>query len=168
VADAQARLVRPGAPMIPRAVAAVGRLIGGEEIVRLMSVGTVEGFDLSPFSRFAPGAIAARFSDQAFDSLSDDVEMLRFDLALGSAPPRETTVEFPVTRAGMAAGVLQWVRLQLDDETVFENRPGERFTASAWKLMFYPLPAPRPVAAGESLALRLGHSIGGLVLAPAS
>ncbi len=167
VADAQARLLQPGAPMIPRAVAAVGRLIGGEEIVRLMSVGTVEGFDLSPFNRFAPGAIAARFSDQSFDSLSGDLEMLRFDLALGSPPPREAMLDFTVTRAGTAAGVLQWVRLQLDEETVFENRPGERFTASAWKLMFYPLPAPRPVSVGESVRLRLSHSIGGLVLTAA-
>lgn len=164
VADAQARLLAPGAPMIPRAVSAVGRLVGGAEIEKLMSVGTIEGFDFSPFNRFAPGAIAVRFSDQAFDSLSDDVEMLRFDLALGSAPPREATLDFAVTRSGTAAGVLQWVRLQLDAETVFENRPGERFTASAWKLMLYPLAAPRPVKAGGSLRLALGHSIGGLVL----
>jgi type II protein arginine methyltransferase len=166
VADARRRLLKPGARMIPYAVGAVARLVGGPELAQAVSVGTVDGFDLSPFNRFAPGALLAKFSDQAFESLSGDVEVFRFDLANAGAPLPQRTLPFTVSRDGTCIGLLQWIRIYLDEETVFENRPADRFASSGWKLMLYPFPSPRTVAAGQTVRVRAGYSVAGLVFAP--
>src|SRR6185369_3057303 len=73
VADARRRLLKPNARMIPYAVGAMTRLVGGEELAQASAVGMVEGFDLSPFNRFAPGALMVKVSDQTFETLSGDV-----------------------------------------------------------------------------------------------
>jgi hypothetical protein len=166
IADARRRLLKPGARMIPYAVSAMTRLVGGQELAQAVSVGTVDGFDLSPFNRFAPGALLAKFSDQAFESLSGDVEAFRFDLANAGAPLPQHTLSFPVERAGTCVGLLQWIRIYLDEETVFENRPADRFASSGWKLMLYPFPSPRSVGPGQTVRVRAGYSIAGLVFAP--
>jgi type II protein arginine methyltransferase len=166
IADARRRLLKPGAPMIPYAVSAVARLVGGEEMAQAVSVGMVDGFDLSPFNRFTPGALHAKFSDQTFESLSGDLEAFRFDLAKTGVPLAERTLPFVIESDGNCVGVLQWIRLYLDDETVFENRPADRFVSSGWKLMLYPFATSRTVKAGQTVRVRAGYSIAGLVFAP--
>jgi tetratricopeptide (TPR) repeat protein len=165
VDDARLRLMKPDARMIPRAVSAIVRLVGGEELARSASVGVVEGFDLSAFNRFAPGRIMVKFTDQAFVSLSSDVEVFRFDLDFGATPPREKICRLTVAASGLAVGLLQWIRIYLDEETIFENSPPERLDASGWKLALYPLSAPRQVMEGEVIRMRAGYSVGGLAFA---
>ena len=165
--DARRRLIRPNARMIPYAVGAVARLIGGKDLAEAVAVGTVDGFDLSPFNRFAPRALLANLSDKAFESLSGDQEVFRFELADAGAPLSEHMLAFAVERDGLCGGVLQWLRLYLDEETVFENRPAAQLTASAWKLMIYPFPRLRAVTAGEIVRVRAGYSVAGLVFTPA-
>ena len=78
--------------VIPRAAAAKAYLIGGSEIEGMLFAGPSNGFDLSPFDDFAPPILAASLNNVAHDVLSDDFELLRFDLRaktfpMGKPPP---------------------------------------------------------------------------------
>jgi tetratricopeptide (TPR) repeat protein len=165
-ADARRRLLKPGGQLIPRAVAAVVRLVGGTFFAEAASVEQVEGFDLSPFNRFAPSNVSISMESGAFESLSDDVEAFRFDLAREDHRPAERQMTLTARRAGRAVGLLQWLRLKLDDETSFENGPSETVAPSAWRQVLYPFPAPINLAAGEQLTVRAMHDLANLAFWP--
>jgi hypothetical protein len=165
-AHARHHLLQPGAAMIPRAVAAVVRLVGGSYLQEASHVGMIEGFDLSPFNRFVPNSITISMESGLIESLSDDVEAFRFDLAADGHRPEERRFGLTARRAGSALGLLQWVRLELDDVTTFENGPAERVTPSAWRQVFHPFLQPIELRDGEPLQLWEAHDLVSLAFAP--
>lgn len=164
-AHARQHLLKPGAPIIPREIAAVVRLVGGTMLSDSASVGTIDGFDLSPFNRFAPSSISLSMESGLIDSYSDDVEVFRFDLRTAGHRPAERHLEITAVRDGEILGVLQWLRLQLDDVTVFENRPPDQVAPSAWRQVLYPFTAPVAVRAGEVVKLWGKHDLMNLAFA---
>lgn len=156
---ARANLLKPGAPVIPRGIGIMSRLVGGPALVESFSVGTVQGFDLSPFNRFIPNTAVLREETSGFESFSDDEEV--FHIALDGAPPEPETrhLKIAVTRSGIAVGVLQWVRLYLDDTIVCENAPAEQLKPSAWKHVLFTFARPLKVTAGETLAVVAAHNL---------
>jgi type II protein arginine methyltransferase len=165
-ADARRRLTMADAVLIPRRVAAIARLAGGAFFADAVSVGQVEGFDLSPFNRFAPSSLSISMESGSFESLSDDVEAFSFDLAAHDHRPGEARLSFRVVRSGTCLGILQWLRLQLHDDVCFENAPAERIGPSAWRQVFHPFAAPLEVRAGDEIAVRAKHDLNNLVFAP--
>jgi type II protein arginine methyltransferase len=164
-ADARRRLTRPDAILIPRGVSAIARLVGGEFFAEAVSVSQVEGFDLTPFNRFTPSTLSISMESGAFDSLSDDVEAFRFDLREIEHRPGEARLQFNAHRAGTCLGVLQWLRLQLHDDIVFENAPAERIAPSAWRQVFHPFASPIEVQPGDRVAVRAKHDLSNLAFA---
>ena len=63
-------------------------------------------------------------------------------------------------------GLLQWVRLELDDISTFENSPSEQVTPSAWRQVFHPFMQPVEVREGETLQLWAAHDLVSLAFAP--
>jgi type II protein arginine methyltransferase len=165
-AHARRHLLKPDAAIIPREIAAVARLVGGTFLQESASVATVEGFDLSLFNRFAPSSISISMESGLIESFSDDVEAFRFDLRRDGHRPEERRLPIAARRAGTIAGVLQWLRLQLDDEIGFENRPAEQVAPSAWRQVFHPFTAPLAVRAGETVHLWAKHDLLNLAFAP--
>jgi type II protein arginine methyltransferase len=165
-AHARRNLLKPGAAVIPREIAAVIRLVGGPLLQESASVGIIDGFDLSPFNRFAPSSISISMESGLIDGFSDDVEVFRFDLRVAGHRPAERRLPITARRDGVVAGVLQWLRLQLDDVTVFENAPSEQVAPSAWRQVLYPFPAPRSVRAGDTVQLWAKHDLLNMAFAP--
>ncbi len=56
-------------------------------------------------------------------------------------------------------GVLQWVRLYLDDDIVCGNAPAETLKPSAWKHVLFTFARPIEVSAGETLAIIAAHNL---------
>jgi hypothetical protein len=50
----------------------------------------------------------------------------------------------------------------MDSETVFENRPADRFAPSAWRQRLFPFAAPMTVRKGETVTFRASHNIASL------
>src|SRR5262249_12312816 len=99
-AHARRHLLKPNGIMIPRAIAAVVRLAGGDFLREAAMVDRVEGFDLTPFNRFVPNSISLSMETGQMESYSDDVEVFRFDLTAESHRPEERQLQLTARRTG--------------------------------------------------------------------
>jgi hypothetical protein len=163
---ARRQLLKPNGVMIPRAIAAVVRLVGGDFLRGATMVDRIEGFDLTPFNRFVPNSISISMESGQMESYSDDVEVFRFNLMADNHRPQERELRLAIQCSGTAIGLLQWLRLQLDDRESFENRPPDTVTPSAWRQVFYPFMRPIEVHAGETLVLWAAHDVVSMAFAP--
>ena len=160
--QARKTLLKPDAQLIPYAVSAMARLVGGEALAMTTMVGTVSGFDLSPFNRYIPASLSINTDSRDLLTLSDDLEVFRFDLTEAVPEPEERHLSCTATADGLCIGILQWVRLYLDHETIFENRPADRFAPSAWRQRLFPFAEPLEVCAGDTVAFRAVHNVASL------
>lgn len=154
--DARARLLLPGAPMIP---------VGGEVRVAPAfwddladtEVGEILGFDLSPFNRLVATPRRINAGRRGLTLAGEPATLFDFDFRqAGPTLPDQRKVEL-TAGGGLANGVVQWIRIRLDDHTTYENMPGT-LSNSAWYFSFYPFATPRRLAAGEKLTVHGRHS----------
>ena len=80
VEHAHEYLLTPNATIIPQAASVMGYLAGGPMLEGMLFVDKIAGFDLSSFNDFAPPMLAATLDQLPHRALSDDVELMRFDL----------------------------------------------------------------------------------------
>lgn len=164
--DAIARLAKPDAMIIPQAVTAVGCLVGGEELAKQAFVRDAAGFDVSAFGALSTNRLPVYGDEPAWERLSDDFDMVRFDLTEPDHPPFAEKREIVATGEGVAVGVLQWMAVELDSETLLQTRP-EGAQSRGWAQIVHTFPTPVPVSPGQRLQLILGHDRDSLVVWPA-
>ena len=164
--DALKRLVKPAAAIVPRAVAAVGCLAGGEVLERLAFAGTIAGFDLSAFTALAAPRLPIVGFSPPWVRLSADHDLVSFDLTAATHPPILTRLPMRATADGIAVGIVQWMRVDLDEATVFANPP-ETTTEGGWQQVLHTFPQPVRVNAGRMVDIVAGHDRSGLILMPA-
>jgi type II protein arginine methyltransferase len=123
VEHAHEYLLTPDATIIPAAASVMGYLAGGPLLEGMLFAGSVAGFDLSAFNDFAPHMLDAALAHLPHEALSGDIELMRFDLREKRFPAGGVRLGIKATRHGVCAGVAQWIKLELDDKTKYENRP---------------------------------------------
>src|SRR5207244_8233301 len=79
--------------------------------------------DLSGFNDFAPDMLSVSLDNMPHQILSDDIELMRFDLSEKRFPAGGVRLALKATHHGICAGVAQWIKLELDAQTKYENRP---------------------------------------------
>ena len=147
-----------GSPaIIPAAASAMGFLIGGASIEEMLFVGGIKTFDLSSFNTFAPPRLIVPLAEAEFEMLSDDHELMRFDLTQTDFPMQGRELPLPVVRSGVCVGVGQWIRLDLDGVTSYSNRPGRGSHNSHWPNIIYRFPEPLAVSAGDVVRVLARH-----------
>ncbi len=164
--DAIARLITPDAEIIPRAVAAIGCLVGGAELEKLAFVRSASGFDVSGFEPLSANRLAVYGEEPAWRRLSADFEMVRFDLTHAHHAPFAQERDIEVAEDGLAVGVLQWMAVDLDEETRFSTAP-EGPQSRGWAQIVHTFERPLHVRRGQSVRLTLGHDRDSLVVWPA-
>ena len=147
-------VVTDDAPFLPGAFATRAMLIADEAPLDLVRVpAEVEGFDLSQINCLAPAGASLAPPVCIEGPLSAPFTLARLEM---TTVPDETCgtrcIEVPVTADGAATGLVQWVRHEFPDGTVYENAPGR---ICHWWPNFRPFPAPVAVRQGTALALRL-------------
>ncbi|MBV8537455.1 MAG: 50S ribosomal protein L11 methyltransferase [Alphaproteobacteria bacterium] len=165
--DALARLVKPGAAVIPQGVTAVGCLAGGTALEEMAFAGTVSGFDLSAFTALSAPRLPIVGFSPAWTRLSADHDLVAFDLTTPTHPPVLERRPLRASTDGVAVGIVQWMRVTLDADTTFANPP-ETTVAGGWQQVLHTFPRPIRIAAGQSLDILAGHDRAGLILMPAS
>ena len=137
IEDAAARLLKPGGAMIPAAArirVALAHWSGLDE--RLPA--EAAGFDIRPFHRLdrVPQRLAR--GDPRLALRSDPADLFAFDFASGGPFPAQRSKLALGAAGGPVNGIVQWIHLQLDDTTDYENRPAPG-DSSCWACLFYPL-----------------------------
>ena len=103
--------------------------------------------------------LAASLNNVGHDVLSDDFELWSFDLRLSLFPMESRPVIIRATTSGVVAAVVQWIDLDLDGETRYQNRPSTHPAAeSHWTQILYRFPRPFAVQAGATITLMVGHN----------
>ncbi|MBT7614351.1 MAG: hypothetical protein HN577_14195, partial [Rhodospirillaceae bacterium] len=102
--QAREALLKPGAPLIPCAVSAMALLVGGEALASTTMVGEVSGFDLSPFNRYIPASLSVNTDSRELLTLSEDIEVFRFDLDQELPQPEQRSVTCTAIASGLCVG----------------------------------------------------------------
>lgn len=170
IEDARRRLLTPEAEIIPRRATALGYLVGGDTIEAQVCAPSSAGFDLSPFDRFAPAKLGLHLDRVPHQVMSDDFEIFPFDLTRSNFPAERRALAVTATAAGRCVGVAQWLRLDLDAHTQYENRPTPEAGANGWMHVLYRFRRPLDLTAGQAVQLIVSHNRTAMTvdLAPAS
>jgi type II protein arginine methyltransferase len=155
---AHEQLLTPDASVIPAAGSVVGYLAGGEVLKGMLFVETIDGFDVSPFNDFGPPVLTARMDEVPHEQMSEDIELLRFDFKEKNFPMEKRRITIPATAPGVCIGIVQWIRLELDSETRYENRPaqGSGFNGH-WGHLVHRFARPVPVMPGDVVRIEIRH-----------
>jgi predicted RNA methylase len=163
--DAHARLLQPGATIIPRAATAVGCLVESEVLSGYTFVGDVCGFDISPFGTLAAQRLPVHGTMTSWRRLSGDMDLLRIDLSAKEHFAETRTLSIPVQHDGIAVGVIQWMNVDLADGVAFSNHPDE-YSDGGWLQVLHTFPDPVAVTAGKELDVVVGHDRSSLIVMP--
>jgi type II protein arginine methyltransferase len=146
-------LARPDARLLPAGASMIVALAEYRGAPR-RPVGQVEGFDLSLFNRHVSLASEVAPHDRKLELRSAPANLFIFDFQSRDAAAEDRArFELP-SIGGRVDGAVQWIRLRLDEDEVYENPPGTR---SHWPLLFHPFAEPVDTAPGEVLAIEAWH-----------
>lgn len=159
IEDAKRRLLKADARVIPAVGSIMVGLFSGEDIQLNLRVDEVMGFDLSGFNALVPQRQTIARTDLDVELLSDGMEAFRFDFQRESAwSAEQKTLRIPVRTAGHCLGIVQWMRLEMDSETRFENHPAVRAPASSWTRCVHLLAEPLALKSGDTVVVDAMHN----------
>lgn len=95
--------------------------------------------------------------------LSRDIDLLRLDLSAKEHVAEIRKLPIPVLKDGVAAGVVQWMNVDLADGVAFSNHPDD-YSDGGWLQVLHTFPQPIPVRAGEPLDVMVGHDRSSLIV----
>lgn len=155
LADAKARLVKPGAPVVPRWAELRCALVETPDKARSNPIGTVEGFDMSAVNVLMPPAnVRLNCTSGSTEQRSQPGSALAKDFH--AEPPFGDDIgnlEL-ISDGGRVNGVAQWLRLDFGDGNILENSP---FTSeeSNWGRPLTLFAAPLDTRPGQIVRVRL-------------
>jgi predicted nicotinamide N-methyase len=148
-------LLKPGARVIPARGAVRVALAhdAGEDLSGLTDVG---GFDLSAFATLAPPLRQFRVGDGRLALRSEAADLFVFDFASARycAPSQVSLMRR--SAGGPVNGIAQWLALELDEITRYENRPAPGAN-SCWGVLFHPFTQTVDTFAGQDFCIFGSH-----------
>ncbi|MDL2409099.1 50S ribosomal protein L11 methyltransferase [Rhizobium calliandrae] len=161
--DARKRLINEDALVIPRRATAVGCLVQSEILTKYAFVDQVSGFDVSGFASLAPNKLPVHGTMTEWKRLSHDVDLQVIDLTGTIHSEEYRVIDIPVVSDGMAAGMVQWLKIDLAEGIEFENHPDD-YSDGGWLQILHPFLAPVPVQEGSTFRVIVGHDRSSLIV----
>jgi protein arginine N-methyltransferase 7 len=158
ITHAHAHLLQPDAIVVPNAASARAYLAGGPALEGYFFVDRAAGFTIAPFNDLARMKMDLEINHVPHDVLSDDFEVYRLDLTRPPLQPEKRVIDVVATRPGRCFGVVQWLRLDLVEGLIYENRPSHGATIDGWGHMLYRLSEPIELKAGDRVRLMAQHN----------
>jgi len=133
-------LLKPGGRVIP-ARGAIRVALAEDLRDDNERLGEIDGFDLSPFNALMPPVRRIGVGHERLKLRSDVADLFVFDFGASQfcAPARASAA--CVATGGRVNGIAQWIALDMDGDTRYENRPAPDAT-SCWAILFHPLLHP--------------------------
>jgi type II protein arginine methyltransferase len=157
--DAKRRLLKPDAKVLPAAGSIMIALVGGEELGRHVFVDRAFGFDLSDFNRISGRREPLFRQDLEIAMMSMDVEAFRFDFQQQTVFPAQTrALELTSNTSGTCYGVIQWIRVELNDSLRFENHPRRQHAVANWQHIVHRFDQPINLEPGQVVSLNAGRN----------
>lgn len=153
LAHAKAELAKPGATVLPSG-AKVRVALASHPSEPGWALGDVAGFDLSLFARHAPLHRRMMPDNKKLVLKSDPADLFEFDFAGEIRAGQHHAQVDLVSHGGDVNGIVQWIRLELDDQNAYENMPGK---PSCWGVFFHPFARALRTEAGERVPIAAGH-----------
>jgi len=155
---AHENLLTSDAVVIPAAGSVMGYLAGGETLNGMLFVEQIAGFDLAPFNDFAPPMLAISLNIVPHEVLSNDVELLRFNFQDRNFPMARQQIMIRASKAGACSGIAQWIRLEIDSENRYENRPAPQAAFNGhWAHVLHRFPRVVRVQPGDVVTIEVRH-----------
>lgn len=126
-------------------------------------MGTVEGFDMSPFNKLASGHYQVSDDANRFILRSDPADMFDFDFESGGPFPEARSSVTLRSYGGNVNGLIQWIRLELDHNTFYESGPTS-FNKAALSPEFHRLGRSIETSSGEKFVIGGWHNRSTLLL----
>jgi type III protein arginine methyltransferase len=153
--DVVSRLAKPGAQLIPQSGDIVVALAHWDDLNKQRMDNTA-GFDLSPFNQLQRPSFKLHGANPTLHLRGTAANLFSFDFSDTQTPEERVTMDL-VADGGQVNGVVQWIRLQMDEEGELENRPGREATSS-WACLFHPLPEAVETVAGQAITIGASHN----------
>lgn len=153
--DVVQRLAKPSARLIPQSGDIRLALAHWDELDKQRMDDTA-GFDLSPFNQLQRPSYKLHGAIPALHLRGAAANLFSFDFSETKIPDESATMDL-VADGGLVNGVVQWIRLQMDEEGELENRPGPDATSS-WACLFHPLPEPVETVSGQTITIGATHN----------
>lgn len=153
------RLLKPGAAVLPRSSELRCALVEHPPGPLQRPLGSVEGFDLSPFNLLAP-ARKLRVNGRRAILRSEPVAALPMDYEASPFGPTRQTVALR-SLGGRVDAFAQWLRIDFGAGIVLENDPFED-SGSHWAAPLYPFVQPIETQEGEVIEMNAhltGHRL---------
>ncbi|TCR79601.1 type II protein arginine methyltransferase [Rhizobium sp. BK376] len=161
--DAHKRLINEDALVIPRRAMAVGCLVQSEILNKYAFVDEVSGFDVSGFASLAPNKLPVHGTMTEWKRLSHDVDLQVIDLTGTIHGEDYRVIDIPVVSDGTAAGMVQWLKIDLAEGIEFENHPDD-YPDGGWLQILHPFITPVPVKEGSTFRVIVGHDRSSLIV----
>jgi protein arginine N-methyltransferase 7 len=159
IEDAKRRLLKPDCKIIPASSSIMIALFGGNDISKNIVVNDVCGFNLHKFNNLVPKLQSISRNDLEIEMLSSDVEAFCFDFDNPIDATTESKIlRIPVTASGRCLGFIQWIRLEMLTDVIFENHPLVKSPASAWTRQVYTLNSPVELKLGQVAIISAAHN----------
>jgi hypothetical protein len=162
--DARRRLIKPHAIVVPAAGAIRLALAEWAGYSVHGHLNHSAGFDLTSIEDLVPQSILLSIGDAGLILKSEAAEALRFDFTAASQPTHgRTELLAEAKEDGVVNGIVHWLRLELDEDTVLEARPepGAIFFSSP---CFWPFSRPLSMRRGETVRISVAHDGKGLMI----
>lgn len=157
VMEGAQRFLKAGGSIIP-AGGSVRVALANYSGIHRMRMGTVEGFDLSPFNQLTPTCLDIKRHDRGITLLSDPADLFTFDFASGGPFPEARSSVTLNAQGDGANGVAQWICLKMDATGEYENHPAKHAVTSNWAVLFYPFIQGLQCHAGETVRVCGSHN----------
>jgi type II protein arginine methyltransferase len=155
--DAHARLLQPGARVLPRRARLIAQVIECPELRGVNPIARIAGFDLSGFDRFrAPGGQSIELSREPYRPLGPPIELATFDFAVPQPRAGSAQVAATMAVAGTAQAIALWFTLELAPGVGVSTAPGG--PRNHWRQSLHFLEADRAVSANETVAVTLRYA----------
>jgi type II protein arginine methyltransferase len=157
---AHRHLIKPGAPIIP----ARGRVrvaLADDDDWEQSRMGSVAGFDLSQFNQVLAPSREIFIGASRLTLRSEPGDLFDFDFQSGGPFPATRNAVTLTATGRHINGIAQWIALDMDASSIYENRP-EPGADSSWWSVFHPFAHQIQAEPGQQIVVHARHDRGSL------